>query len=201
LAGLPLERFEEVLRRAEEVSERLYIPRIEDVDGAALAAAAFHYTASRGGGVVAVDAGAGAGYSTVWLAAGVEAGCYGGSCRVVAVEADPRLASAARSVLGGAGFERVRVEVVVGDAVAYVEGLPGSSLDMLFVDIDKASYPRMLMLAAEKLKPGGLIAFHNYRVPRPPEEFYRLVERLGWPRLVIPSLPGLLVMVKPQGQR
>jgi predicted O-methyltransferase YrrM len=196
LAGLPLEYFEEVLRRAEEVSKRLYIPRIEDLDGAALAAAAFYYTALKSEGVVAVDAGAGAGYSTVWLVAGVEAGCIRGNCKIVAVEADSRLAATARRLLGELKLRHTSVEVLVGDAVSYVEGRSNESLDIIFVDIDKNSYPRMLQSAVRKLKPGGIIAFHNYRVPRPPTQFYRMVEELNWPQLVIPSLPGLLILIK-----
>ncbi len=197
MAGGFWEVFEQVLREAENVSERLFIPRIEDVDGAALMGLAFHYTLARGGGVVAVDAGAGAGYSTVWIAGGVEAGCTRGGCRVVAVEADERLAAEARRILGGLPLERTQLEVRVGDAVGYVESLDGESLDILFVDVDKWQYRRMLELAVEKLKPGGVVAFHNYRVPKPPEDFFRLVERLTWPRLIVPSLPGLLVLVKP----
>jgi len=73
-----------LLEACERLSREMGIPHIGWDDGAALYALAFAVAAERGE-VVAVDAGAGAGFSTLWVLAALESAGAGG--RLVAVEA------------------------------------------------------------------------------------------------------------------
>ncbi|WP_236698186.1 O-methyltransferase [Pyrodictium occultum] len=192
----PSARLLELLERVEEESARAGIPSIEREDGSALYAVAYLYTLGRGGeGVAAADLGAGIGYSTLWLAGGVEAACTRG-CRVVAVEADPWRSRRLREVLGEAGLERTRLEAVQGDALSYLERLGPGSLDIVFVDVDKHEYARVLELLESRLRPGGVAVFHNAYFPRPPGSFFEAVERGPWRSTVVPTRLGLLVAVR-----
>jgi len=173
-----------ILEALRAESAEMGIPAIDERDGYALAALAF--AAPRGG--LVLDLGAGVGYSTAWLALG--AGAW--RARVVAVEYSPgraeRLARNARLIEEATG---ARVEVVVGDALEVLRGLPGESVSLAFVDIEKHEYPEALRLLEEKLVPGGLAAFHNAYFPAPPREFFEQASRLE--HVVLPTPVGLLV--------
>ena len=190
--------FWELVERVERESAELGIPSISREDGFVLQGLAL--VAGRLGGVV-VDAGAGIGYSTLWVIGGLASRCRGGGggagCRVVAVEADPVLAGRAREVLGEASRATgVGVEVVAGDALEYLAGLPDESVAMAFIDIYKHQYPDAARLLAAKAMRGGIVVFHNALYPRPPGEFYQLMARRPWVSVVVPTGAGLLVAVK-----
>jgi len=155
-----------LLERVRRESLELSIPSIDPSDGAALYTAAYTLALIARGGVVAVDAGAGIGYSTLWIALGLaDAGCSG--CTVYAVERDPLLAARARRVLGGTTWPRgLRVEVVEGDALGHLAGLPRA--DLVFVDVEKELYPRSVELVEEKLGEPGVVMWHNAYFPPPP---------------------------------
>jgi len=181
---LAYESLRDLLEALETESRLRGIPSIYREDGAALAAMAF--AAPRGG--LVLDLGAGIGYSTAWLALG--AGAWGG--RVVAVEADPGRASVLRGYAREIeGLTGARVEVVEGDALEFLAGLPGGSVSAAFVDVDKHLYVRVLELLAEKAAPGALAAFHNAYFPRPPGEFFEAAARFE--SVVVPTPVGLLL--------
>ena len=191
-----------LLERAERLSEEYWVPRIDWEDGIALATLAFRLAAEKQGGLY-VDAGAGVGYSTLWILYGLAAsGCSG--CSLVAVEHDPGRAGALRMLLGeavsrlrDAGAPAPSVEAVEGDALEYLEKLePGQPL-MVMVDIDKHGYPEALRLLEERLPRGGVAAFHNALGPMPlPPGFRGMVEEGPWRSLVLPTRQGLLVLEK-----
>lgn len=112
-----------------------------------------------------------------------------------AVERLPALAARAREVLRGYPWRRVAVEVVEGDALDVLTRIKDPRI--VFVDVDKHLYPEVLRLLWPRLPRGGLLAFHNAYAPRPPTEFYRLVEELGDAAAgVAPSPAGLLLLFK-----
>ncbi len=191
--------FREYASRVRARSEGLLIPSIDPEDGAALYAAAMAVMAGRSG-AVAVDAGAGIGYSSLWIGEGMEASC-GGRCRLVAVEWSKAKARVAEEVLAGAGWSRVEVEVVPGNALDYLSGLPDESLALAFIDIEKEDYPKALRILAGKLEPGGVAAFHNAFFPAPPREFFEAAGEPPWRGGVLPSPAGLLIVVKEPGAR
>ncbi|NOZ88411.1 MAG: hypothetical protein GXO15_00610 [Crenarchaeota archaeon] len=195
--------FRGLLERAERLSEEYWVPRIDWEDGLALATAVFLVARQRGGGLF-VDAGAGVGYSTLWMLYGLAPACEGeGGCRLVAVENDPGRAAALRRMLGEAssrlrasGFTGVEVEAVEGDALEYLESLGRGEPLGVIVDIEKQGYLPALRLLEDRLPSGGLAAFHNALGPMPlPPGFREAVEEGPWRRLVLPTGQGLLLLV------
>ncbi len=178
----------EVLEEIRRESLSRGIPAIDPEDGMVLQALAFHIASS--GGDTVIDAGAGVGYSTAWLAAGLEAGCRS-RCRLIAIEYDPGKASRIKGNLDKLGLGRVEVLVRVGEALEVLKDL--GSVDMAFIDIEKYQYPDALEVLKRILKKGGLAAFHNAYFPPPPPEFFDAVSRPPWRYTVIPTPAGLLV--------
>ncbi|WP_405590124.1 O-methyltransferase [Streptomyces sp. NBC_01190] len=91
------------------------------------------------------------GYSTIHLARGLPDGG-----RVTTLEVDPHHADIARRNLETAGVAD-RVTVVVGDAGDHLRTVPPASVQMVFIDADKKSYPAYLRLVYPLLAPGGLL--------------------------------------------
>lgn len=102
-----------------------------------------------------LEVGAGKGYSSIWLAAGVR---YLGG-RVVSLEKDPEAAAAWRRNVGDAGLDEW-AELIEGDAL---ETLPAIDdvFDVIFLDAAKAEYERYFELAREKVEPGALVLADN----------------------------------------
>jgi predicted O-methyltransferase YrrM len=102
-----------------------------------------------------LEIGAGRGYSTVWLAAGVR---YLGG-RVMSLESNPEVADAWRRNVGEAGLDGW-VELVEGDAL---ETLPGIDdvFDVVLLDAAKDEYERYFELARTKVEPGGVVLADN----------------------------------------
>jgi predicted O-methyltransferase YrrM len=95
--------------------------------------------------------GAGRGYSTIWLAAGVR---YLGG-RVLSLERDQACISDWRRNIAAAGLEET-VELVEGDAL---ETLPkiDDVFDVVFLDAANKQYEELFGLARGKLEPGALV--------------------------------------------
>ncbi|RLG85104.1 MAG: hypothetical protein DRO39_06420 [Thermoprotei archaeon] len=189
---------EELLRRE---SDRLYIPRIDVEDGYAIYTAVYVYAALRGGGVRAIDAGAGAGYSTLWIAWALEDACRSGGCSVVAIERFGELLNVGRRILGRVRMERAELGFVEGDALRYIEGQAPGTIDIAFVDVDKHQYLEVLKLLETRLRRGGVAMFHNAYVPQPPPSFFRYLEERAsiWSHSIVPTSMGILITVKKGG--
>ena len=102
----------------------------------------------------ALELGTAIGYSTTWIARGLEAGG-----ELVSVEWNPDTATLAAENLKRTGVAD-RVRILVGDARAIVEDLDGP-FDLVFNDIDKEGYPAVLPVIAERLRVGGLLVTDN----------------------------------------
>ena len=183
-----------LLKACEKLSREMGIPHIGWDDGAALYALAFAVAAEKGE-VVAVDAGAGAGFSTLWVLAALESAGAGG--RLVAVEALKRRFEKLAETLSRAPAERVRVEPVLGDAVEVIASL--ERVDFAFVDIEKHRYAEAFEALIGKLSEGGAAAFHNAFIAG--GQVSLIAERarsMGWAAAVIPTGEGLLVVKRPR---
>jgi len=101
------------------------------------------------------EMGSAIGYSTIWWARGLSR-----EGRVIYTDGDPKNAEQARQNLQRAGVAD-RVEVRVGDALEILSEYKPASLDIIFNDVDKEDYPRVLRLALPRLKPGGLFVADN----------------------------------------
>lgn len=91
------------------------------------------------------------GYSTIHIARGLAEGG-----RLTTLEIDNRVAELARRNLDTAGLSD-RVEIVVGDAADYLAQVEPKSIDMIFIDADKRSYPTYLKLCFPLLQTGGIL--------------------------------------------
>lgn len=106
-----------------------------------------------------VEIGTANGYSTIWLADAV--GDTDG--HVVSIDTSTAdeartnlvLADAFQPGLGG------RVELRQEDGGAYLAGLADGSVDMLFLDAERAEYPNWWPHPARVVRPGGVLAIDN----------------------------------------
>jgi predicted O-methyltransferase YrrM len=98
------------------------------------------------------------GYSSIWLARGLQ---VGGT--LVTLEANPDYAAVATKNIVFAGLSAT-VSVMVGPAVTTLAQLIDErieSFDMVFIDADKKTYPDYLQLSLELCRPGAIIVGDN----------------------------------------
>ncbi len=98
------------------------------------------------------------GYSTIWLARGLQAGGH-----LVTLEIDPKHADVARSNISRAGLRDV-VEVRTGNALETLSQLSAERrgpFDLVFIDADKQNIPTYFEWALKLSRPGTLIVVDN----------------------------------------
>jgi len=100
------------------------------------------------------EMGSAVGYSTIWLARAA-----GPKAKVIYTDGDPEKARRAKDYFRRAGVAK-RIEVRVGDALELLKRTPGT-FDLIFNDVDKEDYPRVLRLVAPRLRKGGLFITDN----------------------------------------
>jgi caffeoyl-CoA O-methyltransferase len=139
-----------------------------------------------------IEVGTSSGYSSLWLALG--ASRTGG--HVTTFDIDPAKAALARATFAEADVETL-VEARLEDGVAGLREHTGS-VDMVFLDAEKADYLRALDPAIEALRPGGLLVADNLSSHADDLAPFREAA-LGDPRLeglVVPIGRGELVAVR-----
>jgi predicted O-methyltransferase YrrM len=94
------------------------------------------------------------GYSTIWWARAV-----GEGGRVHYTDSDPKNAEKARRYFQRAGVAD-RITVHLGDAIEVLSEQK-EVFDIVFNDIDKDDYPRVLRLVPPRVKKGGLFITDN----------------------------------------
>ncbi|MGH3051711.1 MAG: O-methyltransferase [Gaiellaceae bacterium] len=102
-----------------------------------------------------LEVGAGRGYSTIWLGAGVR---YLGG-RVLSLEKDPEIAADWRRNVEEAGLVEW-VELLEGDALETIPAIP-DVFDVVFLDGRKGEYELYFDHARPKLEPGALVVADN----------------------------------------
>jgi caffeoyl-CoA O-methyltransferase len=100
------------------------------------------------------EMGSAIGYSTIWWARAV-----GEGGRVIYTDGDRKRADKARQYFERGGVSQ-RVTVRVGDALEFLSE-EKEPYDIIFNDIDKIDYPRVIRLALPRLKSGGLFITDN----------------------------------------
>jgi caffeoyl-CoA O-methyltransferase len=100
------------------------------------------------------ELGSAIGYSTIWWAQAV-----GDKGRVIYTDGDSKNAERARGYFARAGVSN-RITVHVGDALEFLSEQK-QEFDIIFNDVDKEDYPRVLRLVAPRLRKGGLFITDN----------------------------------------
>ena len=100
------------------------------------------------------ELGSAIGYSTIWWAQAV-----GDGGRVIYTDGDSKNAERARGYFARAGVAN-RIKLHVGDALEFLSE-QREEFDIIFNDVDKDDYPRVLRLVAPRLRKGGLFITDN----------------------------------------
>lgn len=100
------------------------------------------------------ELGSAIGYSTIWWAQAV-----GEEGKVIYTDGDTKNAERARSYFARAGVAK-RVVLRTGDALEILSE-EKQEFDIIFNDVDKDDYPRVLRLVAPRLRKGGLFITDN----------------------------------------
>jgi caffeoyl-CoA O-methyltransferase len=140
---------DQVLREMEEEAAAQNIPIVGPAVGRLL-----HQLALMAGAKNIFEMGSAIGYSTIWWARAVSPGG-----KVFYTDGSKQNADKARRNLERAGVLD-RVVVHVGDALELLseQKMP---FDIIFNDVDKEDYPRVLRLAVPRLRKGGLFVTDN----------------------------------------
>ena len=100
------------------------------------------------------ELGSAIGYSTIWWAQAV-----GDSGRVIYTDSDAKNVERARGYFARARVTK-RIELHTGDALEVLSEQK-QEFDIIFNDVDKEDYPRVLRLVAPRLRKGGLFVTDN----------------------------------------
>ncbi len=100
------------------------------------------------------ELGSAIGYSTIWWARAVGAGG-----RVIYTDGDRKKADEARGYFERAGVSK-QITLETGDALEFLSE-EKNQFDIIFNDIDKEDYPRVIKLALPRLRQGGLFITDN----------------------------------------
>jgi caffeoyl-CoA O-methyltransferase len=100
------------------------------------------------------ELGSAIGYSTIWWAQAV-----GEKGRVIYTDGDPKNAERARGYFDRAGVAK-RITLHTGDALEVLSEQK-QQFDVIFNDVDKEDYPRVLRLISPRLRKGGLFITDN----------------------------------------
>jgi caffeoyl-CoA O-methyltransferase len=100
------------------------------------------------------ELGSAIGYSTIWWAQAV-----GDKGSVIYTDGDSKNAERARGYFARAGVSK-RIKLHTGDALEYLSEQK-EEFDIIFNDVDKDDYPRVLRLVAPRLRKGGLFITDN----------------------------------------
>lgn len=147
--GLPVE--DETLLRARERSHELGSPTVTPATGALLSVLAASSKAQ-----TAVEIGAGAGISGVYLLRGLPTAAV-----LTSIDGDVETLKAAREAFSEAGFPANRTRTISGRAADVLPRLTDAAYDLVFVNADKASYPIYVDQAVRLLKAGGLLIVND----------------------------------------
>ncbi|HLJ90922.1 MAG TPA: O-methyltransferase [Candidatus Angelobacter sp.] len=138
-----------VLQEMERQAKERSIPIV----GPAVGRVLFQYARTIGARKI-FELGSAIGYSTIWWAKAM-----GEGGEVFYTDGDPKKAAEARGYFERGGVQKsVRVEV--GDALELLSEQK-QQFDIIFNDVDKEDYPRVLHLVSSRLRIGGLFITDN----------------------------------------
>ncbi|HUO17653.1 MAG TPA: O-methyltransferase [Verrucomicrobiae bacterium] len=144
-----LPKREEVLTEMEEYATAHNIPIVGPAVARVLQQLALMISAR-----TVFELGSAIGYSTIWWAQAV-----GEQGRVVYTDSDQKNAERARGYFARAGVAK-QISLHAGDALELLSEQK-QEFDIIFNDVDKEDYPRVLRLVSPRLRKGGLFITDN----------------------------------------
>lgn len=144
-----LPKRDEVLTEMEAYATEHHIPIVGPAVARVLRQLAFMINAK-----TVFELGSAIGYSTIWWAQAV-----GDKGRVIYTDGDRKNAERARGYFGRVGVTN-RITIHTGDALEFLSEQK-QEFDIIFNDVDKEDYPRVLRLIAPRLRKGGLFITDN----------------------------------------
>ena len=150
----------EHIKQARYRAEQLGVETITPATGAQLA-----FIVSALGAKTAVEAGTGAGVSSLWL--------LEGSPKLVltTIDSEPEYQNVAKESFAEAGLDSSRIRAISGDAHRVMANMADAAYDLVFIDAEDEQLDDHLHSASRLLRPGGVIAFAHAlfrdRVPDP----------------------------------
>ena len=156
-----------------------------------------------------VEVGTLVGYSTIWMARGLQEGG-----KVYSLEREEKTAAVARKNISNSDVAD-KIEVIVGDAHEQLKNIEKHGpFDAIFIDAEKSGYCKYLDWAEKNLRKGGLIIGDNtflfgqvyeeenieekYRkdVPVMQEFNKRLADSNKYDGIIIPTTEGMTIAIK-----
>jgi caffeoyl-CoA O-methyltransferase len=144
-----LPKREEVLAEMEDYASKHNVPIVGPAVARVLQQLALMINAQ-----TVFELGSAIGYSTIWWAQAV-----GEKGRVIYTDGDPKNAERARGYFARAGVSS-RITLHTGDALEFLSEQK-QQYDIIFNDVDKEDYPRVLRLVSPRLRKGGLFITDN----------------------------------------
>jgi caffeoyl-CoA O-methyltransferase len=144
-----LPKRQEVLAEMEEYATEHHVPIVGPAVARVLQQLAMMIQAR-----TVFELGSAIGYSTIWWAQAV-----GDKGRVIYTDGDRKNAERARGYFARAGVAN-RIAVHTGDALEFLSEQK-EEFDIIFNDVDKEDYPRVLRLIAPRLRKGGMFITDN----------------------------------------
>jgi len=144
-----LPKRDEVLAEMEEYASKRDVPIVGPAVARVLQEFALMINAK-----TVFELGSAIGYSTIWWAQAV-----GEKGRVIYTDGDPKNAERARGYFERAGVSS-RITLHTGDALEVLSEQK-QEFDIIFNDVDKEDYPRVLRLVSPRLRKGGLFITDN----------------------------------------
>ena len=193
-----LPKRDEVLAEMEEYASKHNVPIVGPAVARVLQQLALMVEAK-----TVFELGSAIGYSTIWWARAV-----GEKGNVIYTDSDARNVQRARAYFDRAGVAN-RVTLHTGDALEVLSEQK-NHFDVIFNDVDKEDYPRVLRLVPSRLRKGGLFVTDNVlwsgrvaqKNPKEPHtkaimEFNRLLyESKDFFTTILPIRDGLAVAIK-----
>ena len=144
-----LPKRDEVLAEMEEYASKRDVPIVGPAVARVLQEFALMINAK-----TVFELGSAIGYSTIWWAQAV-----GEKGHVIYTDGDPKNAERARGYFERAGVSS-RITLHTGDALEVLSEQK-QEFDIIFNDVDKEDYPRVLRLVSPRLRKGGLFIADN----------------------------------------
>jgi len=186
--------FLRIIRSVLKESRRSLVPSIGEDDGLVLYTISYLY-GSINENITAIDLGAGIGYSTIWIAKGID-DSYSSSGEVIAVERKKERAIKAKEILSKLPLKKTLIKVLNTDAIMFLRGLTseGKRIDLAFVDIDKFLYLDVFLLLKKVMKENGVVLFHNAYFPSANKLITYLNEH-NYNYTIVPTSEGIIMII------